>query len=144
MPILNFVEHTIRKWKRDGIGLLEPQSEIAIKAALDQTRRRYSTDVLALYSLTGGMQNGESDARAWTLWSLAELVSRNSSYDRADILFADFLLNSHLYLFRYLNPNQSAVYVDYFNGCEPEMVAGSVAEFFDLYLNRPGALAMFD
>jgi len=90
------------------------------------------------------MQPGESDARCWTLWSLAQIVSENARYDGRDLLFADFLLNSHLYGFRYVNPHQSAVYVDYLNGTEPEMVAGSVDEFFHLYLNRPDALAMFD
>jgi hypothetical protein len=140
---VNIVKHTIRKWERDGVALLEPQSEIAVNAALSQTQRLYSRDVVALYCLTGGMADGESDAHFWTLWSLTELVAQNARYSRADILFADFLINSHLYVFRYVSPDVSAVYVDYFNGAEPEMVAGSLNEFFERYLYQPAALAMF-
>jgi hypothetical protein len=34
--------------------------------------------------------------------------------------------------------------VDYFNGEEPEPVAGSVTEFFEVYVKEPTKLRMFE
>ena len=142
--ILSAMETTIEKWRREGVNLLPPNGEAAVIAALSKIGRKYSRDVVALYCATGGMTDGESDSRVWSLWSLKRVVSENSRYDRPYILFADFLINSHLYCFKYENDERSAVCVDYFNGEEPERIAYSVNEFFELYLKSPRDLAMFD
>lgn len=44
--------------------------------------RNYSRGVVALYGATGGMMDGESDSRMWSLWSLNRVVSENSRYER--------------------------------------------------------------
>jgi hypothetical protein len=90
------------------------------------------------------MKEGESDSHMWELWSIERLVSENSGYGRSHILFADFLINSHLYCFKYENEQKSSVCVDYFNGEEPEPVAGSVTEFFEVYVREPAKLRMFE
>jgi hypothetical protein len=138
------IETAIRNWQDAGVNLLEPNEEAAVRTALDGINRKYSRDVVALYRLTGGMNRGDDDTRFWALWSLPQIVSENARYNRPHILFADFLINSHFYCFRYENPEESAVCIDYFNGEEPEAVARSVDEFFDLYVNHHGKLAMFD
>jgi hypothetical protein len=144
MAVLPVIDDVLKRWRSEGVSLLPPADEASVIAAFDKTGRRYSRDVVALYCATGGMAGGESDARAWSLWRLEQVVSENSSYERPHLLFADFLIHSQLYCFRYESEERSSVCVDYFSGEEPEVLAGSVAEFFDLYLKNPGALRVFD
>ena len=141
--ILSAIEIAIEQWRRAGITLLPPNEE-AVIAALNQIGRKYSRDVIALYSATGGMKDGESDSHLWSLWPLARILSENPRYERPYILFADFLIDSHLYCFRYENDEIASVYIEYGNGEEPKRVAGSVNEFFEIYLRSPIDLDMFE
>jgi len=138
------METVIEKWRREGINLFPPNDEASVIAALNKTERKYSRDVVDLYCATGGMADGESDSRMWSIWSLDRIISENSHYDRPFILFADFLRDSYLYCFKYENDELSSVYVDYFNGKEPEQVAAGVNEFFELYLKSPRDLGIFE
>ena len=141
---LTVMDDVLRKWRRDDVSLVPPPDEVSVVAALDKTGRRYSSDVVALYCATGGMPDGYSDAHAWSLWPLEQVVAENVSYERPHLLFADFLIHSHLYCFKYESEGRSSVCVNYFDGKELEVLAGSVAEFFEMYLKNPGALGMFD
>ena len=138
------MERAIEQWRREGIDLLPPNEEAAVIAALNQIGRKYSRDVLTLYSAVGGMRDGESDSHAWSLWPLERVLSENPCYDRPYILFADFLIDSYLYCFRYENDESSSVCIEYGNGEEPTCVAGSVDEFFEIYLRSPTDLDMFE
>jgi hypothetical protein len=142
--IVSALETVIENWRREGINLLPPNEEAAVIATLNGIRRKYSRDVIALYCATGGMPDGESDSHVWSLWPLARIVSENSLYERPHILFADFLIDSHLYCFRYENDETSSVCIEYDHGHEPKQIAGSVNEFFELYLRNPRSLAMFE
>jgi hypothetical protein len=95
---LSAIEITIKNWEREGINLHPPAAKEVVTAALSKISRPYSRDVVALYCATGGMKEGESDSHMWELWSIERLVSENSGYGRPHILFADFLINSHLYV----------------------------------------------
>ena len=90
------------------------------------------------------MEDGESDSHLWSLWSLDTVISETSRYSRPYILFADFLISTHLYCFKYENEEESSVRIDYVNGEEPELVAGSVEEFFQLFNTEAGKLRMFE
>jgi hypothetical protein len=142
--ILSALEKVIETWQREGVNLLPPNEEAAIIAELNKIGRKYSRDALSLYCATGGMPDGESDSHMWSLWPLTRIVLENSRYDSPYILFADFLIDSHLYCFRYENDERSSVCIEYCNGDEPKQVAGSVNEFFELYLRSPGCLEMFE
>ena len=144
MKAFTLMDDVLRRWRRDGVSLLPPHDVVSVITALDKTERRYSSDVIALYCATGGMPDGESDTKMWSLWPLEQVVLENAKYERPHLLFADFLINSHLYCFRYENEERSSVCVDYFDGNEPEVLADSVEEFFELYLKNQGALRMFD
>jgi hypothetical protein len=111
---------------------------------MDGIGRKYSRDVVALYRATGGMKDNEDDCRCWSLWSLERVVEENARYARPYILFADFLINSYFYCFRYEDDERSSVCIDYLNGEEPEPIAESVDDFFGLYLRSPEKLGMFD
>jgi hypothetical protein len=143
MSGLPAMKDVLASWLKEGVSLLPPADEAGVISALTKTGRRYSRDVVALYCATGGMRDGESDSHVWSLWPLEKVVAENAGYDRPHLLFADFLIHSHLYCFRYEDEGRSAVCVDYFDGREPSALAGSVGEFFDLYLKDPGKLEMF-
>jgi len=89
------------------------------------------------------MPDDQSDNRYWSLWSLDRIVAENLRYQGPYLLFADFLIASHLYCFKYENPERSAVCIDYFDSQEPRVVSKSVSEFFDLYVRDSDSLDMF-
>lgn len=132
----------LRKWHEEGVELLPPVKEAYVMAVLDRIGRKSSLDVVSLYCATGGMT--DDDHLFWSLWSLDRVVAENLRYDRPYILFADFLIDSHFYCFRYENDERSSVCVEYFNREEPKPLAESVSDFFDLYLKSPGQLEMFE
>ncbi len=133
---MNILNEVLGRWRRDRVRLLPPHEEKFIVAALSKTGRDISRDVISLYSAVGGMEDYEMDSHCWSLWSLDRLVSENFNYARPYILFADFLINSHLYCLRY-ESEESSVHIDYFNNEEPQFVANSLTEFFELYLRKP-------
>jgi len=137
------VECAIKKWKLEKVALCSPVEESVVATKLNALGRAYSRDVLALYAVTGGMEDGHSDSHLWSFWHLEKVVAETSLYTQPYILFADFLCNSHLYCFKYVNKEHSSVCVDYFNGKEPELLAGSVEEFFEILNSDPARLGMF-
>lgn len=132
----------IDRWRKDGVSLLPPIDEAQVVASLDRLGRKYSRDVISFYCTTGGMKDSESDSYCLSFWPLDEVVSENSGYARPHILFADFLIHSYCYCFRYENDERSSVCVEYFEQSEPEIVADSVDAFFDLYLRTPQKLGL--
>lgn len=138
------MEKVIEHWRREGINLLPPSDESYVIATLNKTGRNISRDVLELYCATGGMKDSEMDSLLLSLWPLAEVQSENSNYQRPYLLFADHLINSHFYCLRYEREEVSSVYVDYFNGDEPQRVADTLSEFFDLCLTAPERIEMPD
>lgn len=140
---MNAIEKAIESWRREGIGLLPPNEETAVADALSKTGRKYSRDVIALYCAVGGMKDYESDSHIWSLWSLDRVVSENSGHDRPYILFADYLIGSHCYYFKYEDDERSSVCMDYFNEEEAERIADSVGEFFEIYLRNPRDVGIF-
>ena len=141
---MNAIQVAVQNWQREGVSLHAPLEVASITAAMEGVGRKYSRDVVGLYLITGGMKEGEEDARCFSLWSIDRLIAENSSYKRPHILFADFLIASHFYCFKYESEELSSVCVDYLNGQEVKIVAASVAEFFDLCVRDPGKLQMFD
>lgn len=141
---MSALETAINKWKLEGVALHSPIEQSVVRAKLSALGRAYSRDVLALYSATGGMEDGYSDSHMWSLWSLQRVVSETASYGRPYILFADFLIDSHFYCFKYETEEASSVRVDYLNGVEPELVAGSVEEFFEILNDDAIKIKMFE
>ena len=112
--------------------------ESIVVAKLNSLGRAYSRDVLNLYVATGCMEHGYSDSHMWSLWVLNRVIAETSLYDRPYTLFADFLIDSHFYCFQYENEERSSVALDYLNGEEPELLARSFEEFFEM-LNHDAA-----
>ena len=96
-----------------------------------------------ILEIPGGMADDEMDDRCWSLWPLNKVIAENAHHKRPEILFADFLINSHFYCFRCENDSTSSVCIDYFDGNEPEKLTDSVIEFFELLVRDSGSLQMF-
>ena len=143
-PEMTAVERTIEEWKREEVALNSPMEESIVVAKLSALGRAYSRDVLALYAATGGMEDGYSDSHMFSLWSLERVNLETSRYNQPYILFADFLIDSHFYCFKYENEERSSVGVDYLNGEEPEWLAESVEGFFEILINDAARLKMFE
>ena len=131
------VQKALVQWRGEGIKLLPPLNAQSVISMLSLTRQPISKDVVELYCTAGGMMSGESDKYCWSLWPLESVIKNNATYTKPYVLFADFLIHSHLYCFDYENENVSAVCIEWCNGKAPQRVANSLEEFFDLYLKRP-------
>lgn len=134
---MSSIEQVLAKWRADGIHLLPPSDEDKVIEALSGFGQRLSCDVVDLYCATGGMPDGEMDSLCFSLWPLDRVATENQEQGLGGVLFADFLIDSHVYLFRYEEAEVSSVHVEYGDGKGPQRVAGSLGEFFQLYLNRP-------
>jgi hypothetical protein len=143
VTFLTTLDEVLDKWRAAGISLLPPADVAHVVSMLDRTGRKYSLDVVNFYCAFGGMKDSESDFYCVSFWPLDKVISENSSYARPHILFADFLIHSHCYCFRYEDNERSSVCVDYFNDSEPERIAESVEDFFHLYLRNPKKLGMW-
>jgi hypothetical protein len=144
MKKMTAIEIAIEKWKREEIVLRPPIEPSVVTAKLSALGRLCSRDVLALYAATGGMDDGDSDSHLLSLWSFEKMISETARYGRPYILFGDFLIDSHLYCFKYEDEESSSVVVDYVNGEEPELIAGTVEEFFRLLNSDASKLVMFE
>jgi hypothetical protein len=138
------LETAIERWKAEGVCLDRPSEPSLVAAKLSALGRRYSRDVISLYAATGGMSNGESDSHLFSLWGIEKIVSETAQSGRPHILFADFSINAHLYCLKYKNEEESSVVIDYFNGEEPESVAGSIQEFFEIFNSDAAKLRIFE
>ncbi|MBA3356436.1 MAG: hypothetical protein H0U18_10990 [Pyrinomonadaceae bacterium] len=133
---MSSIEKVIAKWRADGVELLTPSDEAQIVAVISSSGQRLSRDVAELYHATGGMPDGVMDALCFSLWPLDRVTAENQRHQDAGVLFADFLIDSHVYLFRYGNAETSSVHVEYGDGKGPQRLADSVSEFFELYLDN--------
>lgn len=140
----NTLDIVLKQWRAERIPLLLPLAEDEVITALKTTGRRVSRDVIELYCMTGGMNEGATDRYAWSLWPLEQIVTETTTYSRPYILFSDFLINSHLYCFKYEDEDASSVCIEWGDGKEPQQVAGNLKEFFELYLTKPEAVELYN
>jgi hypothetical protein len=135
MTDINSIERVVEKWRLDGIELLEPCKEADVVDVFSKLGRNVSKDVISLYCTTGGMY--DADSFSWSLWTLDRIATENASHDSPYIWFADSIIDAYRYCFKYEDANNSAVFVDWLNKEEPQLVAENVSEFFTYYLDNP-------
>lgn len=80
------------------------------------------------------------DGKLWRLWPLSEVAERRSEASDFGVLFSDYLLDSWAYRIRPNDKDTSAVYVDYFDGRAPSLVARTLDEFFKKYVQNADQL----
>lgn len=131
----------IEAWQTDGVRLAPPNSERQIADVFDSIGHRLSADVSEFYQICGGMINYDMDESLLSMWSLVEIEKENSNVSELTF-FADYLIDSHRYAFKYENENVSSVYSDG-ESAEYIKIADSLESFFDLYLINPSAIYLY-
>lgn len=130
----------VQQWKKEGLEISPPSSEQQIIDCFQKIKKPISKDVLEFYIFTGGVSEGEMDSELFSFWTLKEIIEENLRLKSEVALFADFLIFSHCYGFKYENLMISSVYIDWLGQFPLTKVADSVEEFFDIYLKNPNDL----
>lgn len=138
--MLTNLDELMMRWRRDGVRLLPPPDEREVVETLRRTGRPFALDVVSLYRATGGMEDGWMDDECLTLWTLGRVLDENLKQARPQLLFMDFLIDSHFYGLQREDAETSSVYVDYFDDAPSRRVADSLDEFFRLRLRDPSRL----
>lgn len=130
----------IAQWQSRAVPLLPPPTNHEIETAFARLRHPLSDDIRRLYSATGGFADYECDC-VWSLWSLDRLVRENQNRDSEFLWFADFLISSHMYAFRYHNDEASVIYIDHnIPQHPPTQVAKDVPDFLRKYIDDPDSV----
>ena len=123
-----------QKWRAEGLKLASPLLEAEIIEAFANLGIRLSRDVVQVYSTIGGFVDENMDSECLSFWT-AEKILHENDFNAEDVYFADFLIDSHQYCFRYKNADSSAIYVHY-SETDRFQIADSFDEFFELYLTN--------
>jgi hypothetical protein len=120
-------------WHKECLKLSKPLSESQIIEKHAKLNVPISQDVIEVYSTLGGMEDCEMDSECFSFWDIDKILEENKPNSEF-IYFADFLIDSHHYAFKFENEYVSSIYVHYSEKDRPK-VGDSFAEFFELYLN---------
>jgi len=90
-----------------------------------------------------GMADGATDDQLISFLSLSaidcEMSQREAPSRRSDVVFAEYLIHSHVYVIR-KSPFRKQAWVFATDGRHERRLAGSFVEFVERYLNRPAAV----
>ncbi len=129
-------------WHKECLKLGEPKSENEIVEKLSNLKTPISRDVIEVYSHLGGILNGESDSTLLSFWDIDQILEENEP-DSEFIAFADFLLYSHLYYFKFENELVSSIHI-WWGEKDVEKIADSFEEFFENFLKNPEKYYLFE
>jgi len=128
----------IERWKLEDVRSWPPYGESIVRSTFLEAGIEASKDLCRLYGAIGGME--VPDNNWWRLWSLYEVAERKSEANSFGVLFSDYLLDSWAYRIKPNDIDTSAVYVDYFDGRNPFLVAETLDEFFEKYVQNADQL----
>lgn len=132
------LERVNQLWKRECLKLAEPLSEGEIINIFAELRIPISSDVIKVYSNLGGFDEDDMDSECLTFWTVKKIRHENKA-NSEHVYFADFLIDSHQYAFKYKNADVSSIHVHYSEN-ERYKIADSFDDFFELYLENPAKL----
>lgn len=131
-------------WHKECLKLIEAKSENEIVEKLSILKIPISQDVIEVYSHLGGMVDGESDATLFSFWDVDKILEEEENEPNSEfIAFADFLLYSHLYYFKFENELVSSIHI-WWGEKDVEKIADSFEEFFENFLNNPEKYYLFE
>ncbi len=81
----------IERWTSDGLVLLPPESEPAVRATFEKVGAPAASDVVSVDAILGGVR--EMDKEHWRLWSLADIEIGNTTSVATGVLFSDDLMS---------------------------------------------------
>jgi hypothetical protein len=116
------------------LGLYPPATQEQLHTCLEKIGQRASADVVQVYTSTGGF--GGMDGHGFTLWPMERILQENAGSDNLRWAFADGLIESFRFRLQYENELVSSVWIDHGRDLT-FAVAGSLEEFFHLYVNDP-------
>ena len=125
----------VNQWRAEGLELLPPESKESIQLTFQKFGIQPTPDVINLYMLIGGMKM--MDTNYWRLWSLQEIEKENIENPEFGLIFSDYLINCYCFRIKPIKYSDSEVYIDYFDGKNPKLVAKNLSSFFSLYLQNP-------
>ena len=120
--------------KKEGLNLAKPLSEKELVEKFANLGILLSQDVIEVYSNFGGFDEDKMDSECLTFWTPEKILQENES-NAEYVFFADFLIDSHHYAFKFQNVEISSIYVCY-SETDRIKISNSFAEFFELYLNQ--------
>lgn len=129
-------------WHRECLKLVDPKPEKEIVEKLANFKMPMSQDVIEVYSKLGGMADGECDETLLSFWDVDKILRENESSSNL-IAFADFLIYSHLYYFKFENEFVSSIHI-WWGEKDIEKIADSFEEFFENYLINPEKHYLFE
>ena len=133
--LVTLFESIADEWRKRGVPLMPPAAEAEIVALFAELGCPLSADIRDLYATVGGFVDYESDGQ-WSFWSLGRMRKEAGGRHRPFVMFADWLILSHVYCFRFETPDVSSVYISHDgSSLEARPVASSVAEFFEKLLS---------
>ncbi len=135
------VKEVEQLWKNQELTLAKPFSENDLLESFANLEIVLSKDVIDVYTNLGGMADDNMDAICFTFWTVEKVLSENKPNSKL-IFFADFLIYSHLYGFRFENENISSIHI-YWGENQIEKIADSFDEFFENYLTKPERYFLF-
>ena len=130
------LQRLLARWIREKTKPLPPEAPKRVQQVFQALGFEATPDVLALYGAAGGMQ--APDDVGWFLWPLTEVMAQSPS--EHGVVFSDYMCSCWNYRLRPASAEHCAVYVDYYNGNPPTLVAASLDEFFVRYLVDADAL----
>lgn len=139
--LIENVKKVERIWKSEGLNIAEPLSKNAVIESFAELNKRLSKDVIEVYSNLGGMADDDVDSICFTFWTVKKIIAENELSNELTF-FADFLIYSHLYGFKFENEDISSVHI-YWGKNQIEKVADSFDEFFDNYLTKSEKYFLF-
>lgn len=129
-------------WHRECLKIVEPKSAEEIIKKFANLKAPISQDVIQVYSTLGGIEDGEMDSTLLSFWDIDKILEENKSYSGL-LDFADFLIYSHLYSFKFENEFVSSIHI-WWSEKDTEKIADSFEEFFENYINNPEKYYLFE
>jgi len=123
-----------QKWRDEELKLALPVLEEEIIEAFTKLGISLARDAVEVYSTLGGFAEDDLDSECLTFWTV-EKILRENDFNAEKVYFADFLIDSHWYYFKYKDAETSAIYAG-FDETDRYKIADSFDEFFELYLNN--------
>jgi len=130
------MERIVAEWRRRGVTPGPPAPAADVARTFAAAGRGASADVLALYRAADGFL--QPDVRCWWLWPLDRVREVNAGAAGPFILFADWMMQSHVYALRREGPETSSVHILLgADDPDPYRVADSLSEFLEKLLHAP-------
>ena len=123
-----------RRWRDEGLALASPPIEEEVIEAFANLGVLLARDALEVYSTIGGFAEDDMDSEHLTFWTVGRIL-RENDFNAENVYFADFLIDSHAYYFKYKNAESSAIYASY-GETGRFRIADSFDMFFELYLTN--------